>query len=232
MDDTPDKLRRNVVALAAAILVIAFFHLSFRPTGNLLGFAEVGNVSPFKVWLALGVTLLYMFMRYRFYADTLRDLSEMRRAIEARVRQLVEHAVAEEVRRRITGRPVWFGLVDVPDLPPLEEPELRRLNGGRLIPVRTRGSAVTPTGSVPPLPWGNRITVSVFHLKDDGEPEGTPRTVKCLVSASQMHRGVIWTVAVVLELYSGHFVDVALPFVLSGLAMAVCLFNLAFYFAK
>jgi len=232
MDDTPDKLRRNVVALAAAILAIAFFHLSFKPTGNLLGFAEVGNISPFKVWLALGVTLLYMFMRYRFYADTLRDLSAMQRAIEARIRQLVEHAVAEEVCRRIAGRPVWFGLVDASDLLQLEEPELRRLNGERLMPVRTRGSVITPSGTIPPLPWGNRITVSVFHLKDDGEPEGTPRTVKCLVLASKMRRGVIWAAAAVLEIYSGHFVDVAVPFVLSGLAMAVCLFNLAFYFAK
>jgi hypothetical protein len=70
MDDTPDKLRRNVVVLSAAILVIAFFRLSFKATGTLLGFAEVSNVSPFKVWLALTATLLYMFLRWRYAVDT------------------------------------------------------------------------------------------------------------------------------------------------------------------
>ncbi|NPT44899.1 hypothetical protein GNZ12_26995 [Paraburkholderia sp. 1N] len=72
--------------------------------------------------------------------------------------------------------------------------------------------------------------MSVFHLKEDGDPEGTPRAVKCLVSASQTRRGVIWTTAALLELWSGHFVDVAVPFVLSGFALAVCLFELAFFF--
>lgn len=57
-------------------------------------------------------------------------------------------------------------------------------------------------------------------------------TVKCLVSASQLRRGIICGAAVLLELWSGHFVDVALPFVLSGFAMAVCLFKLAFFFAR
>ncbi|RQM45240.1 hypothetical protein EHZ19_25060 [Paraburkholderia bannensis] len=70
MDDTPDKLRRNVVALSAAILTIAFFHLSFKPTGNLLGLAEVGNVSPFKVWLDLATVLLYVGLRYHHADDT------------------------------------------------------------------------------------------------------------------------------------------------------------------
>ncbi|TAM51233.1 MAG: hypothetical protein EPN57_18460 [Paraburkholderia sp.] len=230
MDDLPDKLRRNVVVLSAAILAIAFFNLSFKPTGTLLDFAEVGNVSPFKVWLALGVTLLYTFMRYRFYADTLKDLAAMRRAIEARVRQLVEHAVAAEVRQRIAGRTVRFRLVDAGDLPALEVPELRRKNSERLMPVRTSGSSVTGNGTIPPLPWGNRITVSVFHLKENGEPEGTPTTVKCLVAASILHRGFISITAALLELYSGHFVDVVVPFWLSGLAMLVCLFKLGFYF--
>jgi hypothetical protein len=96
--------------------------------------------------------------------------------------------------------------------------------------VRTRGTITTPDGSVPPLPWGNRVTVSVFHLKEDGQPEGSPMTVKCLVVASQMRRSIIWLAAALLELWSGHFVDVAVPFVLSGLAMLVCLFKVAFFF--
>jgi hypothetical protein len=70
MDDTPDKLRRNVVVLSAAILAIALFNLSFRTNGTLLGFAQVGNVSPFKVWLALTATLLYVLMRYHHSDET------------------------------------------------------------------------------------------------------------------------------------------------------------------
>ncbi|GAB6847580.1 hypothetical protein [Paraburkholderia kururiensis] len=74
MDDLPDKLRRNVVVLSAAIVAITVFHLSFKPSGTLLGFAEVGNVTPLKVWLALSAVLAYVFLRYWFHDDTDRDL--------------------------------------------------------------------------------------------------------------------------------------------------------------
>jgi hypothetical protein len=43
MDDTSDKLRRNVVALSAAILAVFFLNLSFKPSASLLGIADVGN---------------------------------------------------------------------------------------------------------------------------------------------------------------------------------------------
>jgi hypothetical protein len=70
MDDLPDKLRRNVVVLSAVIVAITVFHLSFKPTGTLLGFAEVGNVTPLKVWLTLSAVLVYVFLRYWFHDDT------------------------------------------------------------------------------------------------------------------------------------------------------------------
>ncbi|MEX3961070.1 hypothetical protein AB4Y42_02450 [Paraburkholderia sp. EG286B] len=63
--------------LSAAILAITLFHLSFKPTGTLLGFAEVGNVTPLKVWLTLSAVLAYMFLRYWFHDDTDRDLSAL-----------------------------------------------------------------------------------------------------------------------------------------------------------
>lgn len=70
MDDLPDKLRRNVVVLSATILAITLFNLSFKSTGTLLGFVEVGNVTPLKVWTALLVVLIYMFLRYWFEEET------------------------------------------------------------------------------------------------------------------------------------------------------------------
>ncbi|MFP3733059.1 hypothetical protein SB690_20075, partial [Bacillus sp. SIMBA_006] len=89
---TPDTLRRNVVALCAAILAIALFHLTFKPTGNLLGFAEVGNVSPLKVWLALSAVLAYVFLRWRYASDTVMELAVITGEWEAlKSRAAVEH---------------------------------------------------------------------------------------------------------------------------------------------
>ncbi|MBU9219257.1 hypothetical protein KTD55_35025 [Burkholderia gladioli] len=84
MDDLPDKLRRNVVALSAAIVAITVFNLSFKPTGTLLGFAEVGNVTPLKVWLILSALLVYVFLRYWFHDDT----NEDRQALAAHYQRL------------------------------------------------------------------------------------------------------------------------------------------------
>jgi hypothetical protein len=57
----------------------------------------------------------------------------------------------------------------------LNEPSLRRLSGVRLMPVRTRGASVTGSGSTPPLPWGNRITETVFHLKPSISADTSPK---------------------------------------------------------
>ncbi|QCP50236.1 hypothetical protein FAZ95_14230 [Trinickia violacea] len=110
MDDLPDKLRRNVVVLSAAIVAITMFHLSFKPTGTLLGFAEVGNVTPLKVWLALSAVLAYVFLRYWFHDDTDRD----QRALVEHYRGLryaaIQRRLTDDVRSYFLmrrGQPKW-----------------------------------------------------------------------------------------------------------------------------
>jgi hypothetical protein len=237
MDDTPDKLRRNIVALAAAILAITFFNLSFKPTGNLLGFAEVGNVSPFKVWVALALTLLYIFLRYHFDEKTTKERGAARRELERFVREATERSVASEVRRHIAGQRLWFRLLRVESLAQFGEEKFRRLRNGVPIPVEVVATVITGDGRVPPLPWGASVQVNVVHLyRDDntktrrrGEPE---RAAGSALNATLGQRTMVSLVACLRALYSRSCVDVAVPYALGAAAAMACLFKLAFYFAR
>ena len=107
MDDTPDKLRRNVVILAAAILAISLSDLSFRTNGTLLGFTEVSNVNAFRVWLALTATLVYMFLRWRYAVDTEKKLLDIKVLFDGlRARAIKERIASQVCARLMDGRSV------------------------------------------------------------------------------------------------------------------------------
>ncbi|SOE48684.1 hypothetical protein SAMN05446635_0235 [Burkholderia sp. OK233] len=111
MDDLPDKLRRNVVVLSAAIVAVNVFHLSFKPSGMLLGFAEVGHVTPLKAWLALSAVLVYLFLRYWFYEDTDQELTLLAQEFQNRryaaIKRHLERAL-ERARPFLLGEFRWL----------------------------------------------------------------------------------------------------------------------------
>lgn len=68
MDDSPDKLRRNVMLIGIVILSIPLLKLTLKPSGSVLGIIEIGSISPLKTWLLLLILMTYFFLRY-FYSD-------------------------------------------------------------------------------------------------------------------------------------------------------------------
>ncbi|KAE8755175.1 hypothetical protein FSO04_35805 [Paraburkholderia madseniana] len=97
-------------AVLSLLLHSTFSHLSFRPTGTLLGFAEVGNVSPFKVWCALGAVLVYAFTRYRFDPATTEAWSAVGDELYGFVAEEIRDVAQREVTRYLMGgpKPEWI----------------------------------------------------------------------------------------------------------------------------
>ncbi|MFM0363058.1 hypothetical protein [Paraburkholderia sediminicola] len=223
MDDTPDKLRRNVVVLSAAILAIAFFNLSFKPTGTLLGFAQVGNVTGTKIWVALLVVLLYVFLRYHFCAQTTDERTTMakdfhgwrqqavRRCLERAVRtyflrnravtwiegfdRFVDHDIEERMRRDGPAREVDDLVVSVN----WNEGHWYTGNAGFQFHAIWTSSSYGRGG-------GNRHDFAL------------PQHLRAQVLANCALRAVT---------YSRGAVDVAVPFGLAALAFLTCTFKLA-----
>lgn len=222
MDDTPDKLRRNVVALSAAILAVFFLNLSFKPSASLLGIADVGNLAAWKVWLCMSVILVYMFLRYRFDDTTEAALNSMRteyQKFEAMVLARLGQRVAE--RYLLRGHlPSWTQGLDT-----LNDAEWQAYGTqyGRLrrvkvdLGVRTdspdRFDSVFICREIDAMwdqdgAWKRSISAS-FSFK-------APTLVRVLVRCKAAWRAI----------YSKGAVDVAVPFALATLAAGVCLFQL------
>lgn len=66
MDDTQDKIRRNLVAISSGILLASFLKIELTTSPKLLGIAEITSISPLRFWFAILFLLLYFIVRYRF----------------------------------------------------------------------------------------------------------------------------------------------------------------------
>jgi hypothetical protein len=229
MDDTPDKLRRNVVVLSAAILAIAFFRLSFKTTGTLLGFAEVGNVSPLKVWLALGATLAYMFLRWRYAVDTQTELVEVTSQFQDLRKAAVELHIASHLRAHlISGRPI----------PMLSEPtEFVDEELAERISLYGRVSQVEISVSIRQMQshlwWTGQAGIDLFVEWPNGHHYGRNggRMPDFLLDRRERNR--VWIASAWRAATASRIgVDVAVPFGLAAIAAFTCLFNLAYFIAN
>ena len=221
MDDLPDKLRRNVVVLSAAIVAITLVHLSFKPTGTLLGFAEVGKITPLKVWLALTVVLVYVFLRYWFRDDTDGERAQLVQEFDNRRFALItghlKRAAEQYLRRRRAPR----YLVDFDDF--AEEQLARFADRGRLARAIANPSLDRDAHS----PWRGTVRFSLYLLWADGNhfqsPSGRSYTFqlpKPLVAWIVL-LGVLRTAT-----YSKSAVDTLVPIGLAALAFGLCVFQL------
>ncbi|CAG9235754.1 conserved membrane hypothetical protein [Paraburkholderia tropica] len=229
MDDTPDKLRRNVVALSAAILAIAFFHLTFTPTGNLLGFAQVGNVSPLKVWLALSATLVYMFLRWRYASDTEAELE----AVNGLFQSLRSSLVKAHLKAEIAGY-VMRGTA-VTSFAAAEE----FMHDGLIAQLRENGplrdvSVDISLGRDEYEPWWSGVVnTSIFARWEGGQQYGRSddRMPSFALNAKTRHQlmlRAIWRAAVASRVG----VDMAVPFALATAATATCIYKIGFYLGQ
>lgn len=223
MDDLPDKLRRNVVVLSAAIVAITVFHLSFQPTGSLLGFAQVGNVTPFKVWVALTAVLVYMFFRYWFHDETDEELRALVDHYKATRYAAIQRCLTADARAYFLERrpsPRWIG-GDATVESRIIAPAYAEV--GRPTTVDLTAMVEHPDS----FPWSGEVGFTIEVDGPGGDRRGIPlgqshpyrfpRHVAIQIAAQTWLR----TLA-----YSKSTVDVIVPLGLAALAFIMCVLQL------
>lgn len=71
MEDTQDKVRRNLVAFSAAIVIGWFLDLKLTAMTKLfVSTSDLNNVDAGKLWIVAFVVLIYLFLRYKFDVAT------------------------------------------------------------------------------------------------------------------------------------------------------------------
>jgi hypothetical protein len=224
MDDTPDKLRRNVVVLSAAIVAITIFHLSFTPKATLLGFAEVGTITPLKVWLALSAVLGYVFLRYWFHDDTTRERAALADHYRGLRYAALQRCLGAEIERYFMRQcsPRW--LADFDDFSDAKILPGRLAELGRPTSI----DAVATITHAEHSPWqgdvGYSFVVAWAGRNECGHSDGKryayslSNQVAFLIRARCALRTGTW---------SKSAVDLLVPIVLAGAAGIMCAYQLA-----
>lgn len=228
MDDTPDKLRRNVVALSAAILAVFFLNLSFKPSASLLGIADVGNLAAWKVWLCLSVVLVYMFLRYRFDDATEVALKSMQAEYHDFVAMMLAR-LGQRVAERYLLRghlPSWTQGLDA-----LNDAEWQAYGTryGRLRSVKVDIGVRTDSP--------DRFDTVFICREIDGKWDRDGVWKRSISSSFSFKapgplRVLVRCKAAWRTVYSKGAVDVAVPFALAALAASVCLIRLGGFAVK
>ena len=66
MDDTQDKIRRNLVIFSAAIVIGWYLDMKLTDISKLILSTDISNVNAFRFWMVILVILVYLSIRYRF----------------------------------------------------------------------------------------------------------------------------------------------------------------------
>jgi hypothetical protein len=224
MEDTPDKVRRNVVTLSAGIVLFWFLDLQLSNGINFFGIAPLRQVSPFKLWICATVALIYMFLRYRFDKGAAAQFLQVREDSQAVLRKFLEPRVNRKLMSVISSEKPVESDGNIRLFYESEPLEL-------VLPNRWRSTGTSPhmqTAILMPSIWRKRVQVQVSGDFTWTVGAGTSSIFLCEAEIPIHHYvGLLcWTPLRVL-LYSKSSVDVIVPFVLAGAALLVCLSKLA-----
>ncbi|ADG20896.1 hypothetical protein [Paraburkholderia atlantica] len=222
MDDLPDKLRRNVVVLSAAIVAITVFNLTFRPTGTLLGFAEVGHLTPLKIWLALSAVLAYMFLRYWFYEGTDQERALLAQEFQGRRYAMIKRHLERALERHLVHSQALACVTDFGKFPDAQLAVCFADRGPAM-----RADAVATVEADQHSPWRGKVGYTFDlqwstgnHYSSSGGQRFDFHLARCFA---------VWTVlrcALGTATYSKSAVDVLVPIALAGVAAIMCLYQL------
>lgn len=70
MDDTQDKVRRNLVVFSATIVIGRFLNMKLTDIAKPLVSSNIDNVNTGRLWIVTIGVLIYLFLRYRFDTQT------------------------------------------------------------------------------------------------------------------------------------------------------------------
>lgn len=94
VDDEDGKVRRNLVAFSAGVLLLAWLRIPTAAIFQKLGADAAWRPDPVRLWVAVGLVLLYLAVRFHFSgggAKTFKTLADTyREALEKLTGQLVE----------------------------------------------------------------------------------------------------------------------------------------------
>lgn len=109
MDDSQDKVRRNIVVAAALIILIQYLQIQIAPGANVSIF-KITKVSEFRLWMLALIVLVYLFQRYWFDKNTKDQKNDARKEFFDFRDALIQKKLESDAQRYVCNgqRPKLF----------------------------------------------------------------------------------------------------------------------------
>lgn len=121
IDDTNEKLRRNLIVLSFTIVISSFMGLDFDQQGKLFSVISYTELSPLKFWSTLLAIQTYVFLRYWFDNDREKDRTQAKVEYEALKQKLIAYLLNREFKKAILKRRMPRWIIDFKELEDLGE---------------------------------------------------------------------------------------------------------------
>jgi hypothetical protein len=226
MEDTQDKVRRNVITLSTLIILFWFLDLKLSTTLTLLGTVQLENVSPFKLWLCITAILVYMSLRYRFDGKTNIQIREIEPEVLGFQRMFLQPRLVQSVTDLIIIKrhPQVTSAIQLSDHP-------TNVSATRLETLLTddipKQSKIKATLLEPSIAKRSGAVQFSGVLIQEGDGLKSDHLNCIYQTPVSTHLHMLGRTAVRLICYSKSSVDVLAPFVVAYLALLICLSRLA-----
>lgn len=217
IDDSDDKLRRNVVIGAGALVLFAILQPELSGKLKVFGF-EVKGVEPSSVWLAVSLTQVYILLRYHFSGTRVKDWGAAVAEYDVVRKKSLAKLLTSDVLGWLGGKPRKWIKTNFPPMKWHADQEARLRDPGLICEsVTVDGDEIT----LPNSHWGKYkikfATISGDDLKfqglDSADYEVGVDEYRLICCGS-------WLRVVFMSQF---FVNVLIPYGLSALAVLVVL---------
>jgi hypothetical protein len=221
MDDSQDKVRRNVVVAAALIILIQYLQIQIVPGANISIF-KITKVSEFRLWSLALIVLVYLFQRYWFDKNTKDQKDDARKEFFGFRGALIQKNLQNDAQRYVcNGRRLKF-FADLSEV--LSKFQAPNYSPDTFDHIRV---VVHPYGTGPWMLKGANARVLISRIKNGNEISSVGS------EWDRQYRLPLWNAVQVsinpilrICLFSKSAVDFVVPIYLSIGALGVCLFRL------
>ena len=235
MEDTQDKVRRNLVVFSAAIVIGWFLDLKLTAITQLfVSTSDLNNVDAAKLWMVAFAVLVYLFLRYRFDVATNLQLANLSDELGAiRKNYLSEYLSRKISKINRTGESLPMFASSLMDG---VHREIEKFKLEHSCEIQFRLHISNPWSQETAIDsdenkslWKGEVGIAEEYLK-----AGSKRNL--VISSGQRHNfsiplgGRIWITThsiIHVASYSKSAVDLILPVILSGLALMIVVGKLA-----
>jgi hypothetical protein len=223
MEDTENKIRRNLVALSALIILAPLLDLRLKDQASLLGLADISKINETKMLVCAAVVLVYFFLRYIFDEGIEKKKEGLSAALLKNKQKAVLNSVLAELKKYLKSGKTPRHIKNYEDYG-------AHLFEGEVVNQRDQFASIKLDGYIDANqndPWENKISVNFYARHKIRGQISSSGGLACEYQFTKLSRARLSIFPLIkTAFYTPSGINFVFPFLLFYVAWLVCCFSL------